>query len=312
MKQQHERKVVGDMNTWFPAMGLVQNMLTWLSVPAEVFLRRDFGERWFTITNFYAGFFALFCFAILEKLRFLFGGLISNSPLNFGKDVQVSSPVLSFWDNALQWLLVVYVVLGIWHFFKIWWRNRILEPLHSLDEGTSRLLPLAPLVMGLVNVAAMPFLRLLMILLPQRERSKLDALGGGTPLLIADRRVFTDCLLEPMFMLFLAFLTQNMVSLWLLVSAFSLAASAARREEQRKHVWLDMQDIAIDAEIEQQNRKFSKEQQQKKQEASSVKERVLKQVEVITERTPETLPKIQEDIPDLMSIISEFHDAKRT
>lgn len=72
----------------------------------------------------------------------------------------------------MQWILAIYVLLGIYHFFMIWWRNRTFKPEHSYFYGTSYLEVLVAGAMDLVNLIMLPVIRLLMLLLPKSEKEK--------------------------------------------------------------------------------------------------------------------------------------------
>lgn len=43
-------------------------ILGWFTIPAEVFLRRDFGQRFFTMVSFYTGLLLLTIFAVTKYL----------------------------------------------------------------------------------------------------------------------------------------------------------------------------------------------------------------------------------------------------
>ncbi len=45
-----------------PGLGLMNYILGWFTVPAEVFLRRNFGERYYTRANFFVGLILLLIF----------------------------------------------------------------------------------------------------------------------------------------------------------------------------------------------------------------------------------------------------------
>ncbi len=205
-------------------VSFIMFILGWFTIPVEVLLRRDFGQRWFTVVNFYAGLFLLLIFATVQYVTVAIWGSIENfiakvasaiNPLYNGpKDSYLDTAT----DNSMVFFLLCYLLMGSYHLFKIWWRNRTNTAVHSFADGTSRIEPLAGHVIKVINFFAIPFVFLYSRLIPKKQRKDMK-----TPRLINDRAAFTNTVFEPLFILFLAYQMPGIASLWLFLSAFALA-----------------------------------------------------------------------------------------
>ena len=92
------RNVFGGFNMWaqsFPFLNFIMFLLGWFTVPVEVLFRRNFGQRWLTVINFYAGLFVLFFFTSLQTLSGAFGsGGYSSEGSSFWQSIMAKSMLL--------------------------------------------------------------------------------------------------------------------------------------------------------------------------------------------------------------------------
>lgn len=130
MNGNKERNVFGGFDQWagnFPLLNTMMHFLQWFTVPAETLLRRDFGQRWYTKINFYAGLLILIWCNLLQQagkmFGFFLGGLIDEmSQRNWAENPPTAFDRVVL-GNSLFWILLAYLALGSYHFFKIRWRN---------------------------------------------------------------------------------------------------------------------------------------------------------------------------------------------
>ncbi|MBE2288944.1 MAG: hypothetical protein IAE95_05275 [Chitinophagaceae bacterium] len=294
---------ISGMNKWAQSsrtVGFIMLVLGWFTIPAEVFLRRDFGQRWFTVVNFYAGLFLMFIFATLQYvLVAIWGGIhdfVSRvasaiNPFHTEDEITFTDQVM---DRSMLFLLIAYLVLGSYHLFKIWWRNRSNTALHSFDDGTSRCERLAGLVIGLINALAKPFVALYFRMLPATQR-----IGITKPKLINDRTVFTNTAFEPLLVLLLAFWFQGIASIWLFFTAVAVAIHANWKETARLSKVLDFRDSIIEAKAMMHLKDETMQ--------ASTSGRVMQQAAETVKSNPEVAAQVIQQYPDLMSIIDEMN-----
>lgn len=295
----------------FPFQDIIMFLLKCFTIPVAVLLRRDFGERWLTPVNYFIGFLVLSGYSFGQQV----GGSLQRTfsqPSFFEPNsapIEEPSFLSSFMSNTMAWILWAYLILGVYHFFKMWWRNSTFTPFHSHSEGVSRLLPIGGHAMNLSNRLAAPIINLLMMTLPKEERDK----AKEAPPLMVDSIAFTDTIFEPFFLFFLSiFLSlfgMLIVSFWLFSSCIGLAIFAYFREQQRMNDWLNMRDASIDAQIMQENLHY---QEEMKTALSSNQKMVVEQIRNITEKTPGVATTIEKNYPDLMAIIEEVAGSKMT
>jgi hypothetical protein len=112
-------------NTWQPLMAVTQLtmvILSWLSVSLEVFIRRDFGERYLNWLRLFLGYIAMDLFTLIPTLIFSLIPFMARQYL----------PVSSYFSYG-------FLILGAYHQFRIWQRNRRGIQWHSQSFGISRL-----------------------------------------------------------------------------------------------------------------------------------------------------------------------------
>jgi hypothetical protein len=310
------RNVLGSYQMWaqnFPFLNTAMYFLQWLVIPVEVFLKRDFGQRWFTTVNFYVGFLVLFWFNVTQQAGSMFGSFLggsrsrqpTRSPFGFYEEGAEAAPAEpSLWDkfleNSMLWFLLAYLLLSAYHFFKIWWRNRTNTPLHSFDDGKSRLEPFAGGAMTLINAIATPVIGLFIRLLPERDR----AAGRGTmPPLLNDESVFANTVLEPLLLFILGLLLSGTASTWLLVSAFALGIFASWNESKKLDRLLDVRDNIIEGADMREAMKGGDTPQR----MNSAQKEIVQQIAQKVETAPEVAAQVKADFPDLDDIISQMH-----
>ena len=279
----------------------IMSFLGWFTIPVEVFLRRDFGQRWFTTVNYYAGLFLLLILAtiqyviivIVDFFRNLINEFVSSIDPFYEGDYYENEDGMM--DYSMSLLLIAYLLMGAYHLFKIWWRNRTNTALHSFSDGTSRLEPLAGFLMSLINLMAAPLLQVCIFLLPKKQRS-----DNPMPDLISNRTAFANTVVEPLLLLFLAYKLHGMVSLWLSISAVSLAIHASWRETAKLNKILDFRDSIFDAKAMMQLR--SETQQ------VNIQQEMMQQVAVTLRDAPQISSRMAEQYPDLMDIIEDMNN----
>lgn len=248
---------IAGMNKWRQSsrtIGFIMFILGWFTIPVEVFLRRDFGQRWFTALNFYAGLFLLLIFAMVQYvLAALWGGMqdffsrlaSAINPFHTQEEPTFTDGIM---DKSMMLLLITYILIGSYHLFKIWWRNKANTALHSFDDGTSRFEPLAGYLMRLLNWLAVPFVAIYRRLLPKAQRTM------AAPKLISDRTAFTNTVFEPLVLLLLSFWFQGITSVWLFISTIALTIHANWKETAKMNKILDFRDSMVEAKTMRQFR----------------------------------------------------------
>jgi hypothetical protein len=301
----HSRDASG-LNKWSRSsrtVDFIMSVLGWFAIPVEVFLRRDFGQRWFTTVNYYAGLFLLLILAtiqyviigIVDFFRNLINDFVSSiDPFYEGEYYENEDGLM---DYSMSLLLIAYLLIGAYHLFKIWWRNRTNTALHSFSDGTSRLEPLAGFLMKLINPIVAPLLQVCVFLLPKKQRG-----DDSVPELIADRTAFANTVVEPLLLLFLAYKLNGMVSFWLFISAIALAIHASWRETAKLNKILDFRDSIFDAKAMMQLRTETQQ--------ATPQQEMMQQVAVTLRDAPQISSRMVEQYPDLMDIIEDLNNDK--
>lgn len=309
MQQNNEgRNLFGSMQMWgasFPLLNYLMYFLAWFTVPIEVLFRRNFGERWLSIINFYVGLLVLGLFASLQSVASMLGSFSQQMSFGFGEPRQQPQSVETSFldtlmDNSMMIILLAYILIGSYHFFRMWWRNQTNTPLHSFDDGTSRLEPLAYYFMQLVNVLAIPVIRLYMLFLPKSEQRQLQM-----PPLVSDLSAFTNTVFEPLVLLILSFFLSGTASTWLFMSAFAVAIFANWKETAKLNKALDFRDSVIEAKM-----MSGQSDQSQQSQMSASQELIMRQVAHTIETTPQVTSVVKQQYPDLMSIIEDMNNDK--
>lgn len=228
------------------SVGVVLELFT---VPIDVLFRRNFGQRWFTFANFLGGLFVLVIFVGMEWLIAAFAHSLCYYWLKgFVTGVSnghYSLPSSDHGFSLMPWILLAYVLRSLYHFSMMWWRNRTHSAVHSFYDGSSFFEPIAICVMWLINMLALPFAYGFSVLMPrsQRKRSK------SAPLLVNNISAFTDTIIDPIVLIWLALLLHGTVSAWLLISAIAMVVHARKKHIIRRNQFLDFRDASIEAEL---------------------------------------------------------------
>ncbi|MGY3213945.1 hypothetical protein [Mucilaginibacter sp. HD30] len=253
------RNVTG-INKWArssPVIGTFMLIMGWFTIPFEVIFRKDFGQRWFTIVSFITGA-LLVC--IVEGIQFTFydiadhfqeipGWLGFINPFEQGPDAAIKKLYNQYF---MLLFFCLYFYMGAYHLFKIKWRNQAKVPLHSFDDGRSRLKWAAFLVMWIFNIIATPVMFLFWILIPSKQRS-----GKPFPWLFKEEDTFTNVFFEPGAVLILGILLSSFISFYLLVTSLAMFLHAHWKEMARKAKIIDFQDSKVEAELMRELRKAS-------------------------------------------------------
>lgn len=272
------------LGSLIPGLGLVNYVLGWFTAPIEAFLRRDFGQRYFTTQNFYAGLMVLLG---LQFIGYLIGLLnpLSIIGILFGR----GGSSVSWLGTITKW----YIWLGIFHFLRMSWNNIVGKPVHSFSAGRSWLRPVGQAVMFVLNLFLDAIVRLIFELNPKLDKRRLDI---ALPT-ISDADTFTEKYVEPAFVLFVAFIAagagQTTVFFWLLFSAMALNLYTGKRHEQEQGFWLDIQDSMIEADY------FNQAKNGDNKNARKSYERMLKKALYATEQNPEVAKVIERRNPTL-------------
>jgi hypothetical protein len=291
MKNQ-ARDVTGGEAVWgamIPGLGLLNYFLGLLTVPIEVFLRRDFGERYFTKMNFFGGLIILLLFQLAGSL---FGMINMFNPLIWLMNRHGSA------ESAMPGVIKWYVILSLVHFLRIWWRDIKNEPLHSFSAGRSWLRPIGGAIMWVLNLVLDNIVRLIFAVVPGLDKSRLPGLLPA----LSDKDTFTEKFIEPFFV-FIAFLMfmssgQYMVAWWLFFSVMALNMYTGIRHQNERNEFLDYRDQAI------LSRQLLTGQSPK---GSKSKEKMVEKMAREVEKNPDVLPIIEQQNPSLARAIERIN-----
>lgn len=271
----------------------VMLFLGWFTIPAEVFMRKDFGERWFTKMNFFAGGMLILIIALIRYLAGVAQYWISQvgAVWNPFYSEQVTSDVMYKGATDTVAGFWLYFIIGCYHLFKIWWRSRTKRDLHSYDDGTSLLEPVGGVIMYIVNGLTSPFIWLYMQRRPVEERQ------GDLPKLINDKTAFTNTVIDPLLLVVVCQRFPPIEKIWMYITAFAVAIHASRKEAAKKSKILDFKDSQIEA-------RMMSELKEKMQDEERIKEKLNNDPR---RRSPKPLPQVMVQYPDLANIIEAMH-----
>ena len=218
------------LGSYVPGYNLFNYVLGWISVPIETFLRRDFGERYYTKPNFFAGIVVLTVFNFSASLGRIFGKYTPES--NEG----------SLMGNVL----LAYLIIGIIHFLVIWWRDIMGTVRYSYDGGRSWLNPIGKLVMRFLNLFLDAFARFLVSVVAPDKKGQLEK---GLPVL-NDVSTFTERFVEPFVVLVLGFIAmgagQIAMGFWLFLSVMALSLTTGIKHQAERGYVLDIRDQMLE------------------------------------------------------------------
>ncbi|MEO0330246.1 MAG: hypothetical protein AAF223_00970 [Bacteroidota bacterium] len=222
-------------------------LLGWFSISSETFLRRDFGERYYSKANFIVG--------LLFMLAFLAVGSVlgdwTGKAAAFFRFAQTGE------DSVFKFVISGYILFGLGHRLKIWGRAASGTRLHTIQSGHSWLQrPVAVLVLPLFNlllklgIKLLEFTFILRLILSEEQRG---AILHSKP--ITSEREFTQRYVEPFLLLVLAGVSflygAGITGSWLLWSAFSVVILSAMRFDAEYQREMDEYDIGLEVELPQ-------------------------------------------------------------
>lgn len=291
------RDVTGGEQVWggmIPGLQFMNYLLGLLTVPIEVFLRRDFGERYFTRMNFIGGLIILILWSLTGSLLSMINMF---NPLMFLMNRGSSSSGSAF-PSVIKW----YVIFSIGHFLYMWWRDIIGDPRHSYSAGRSWLRPIGGAVMWVMNLILDNAVRLIFAITPGADKERVPSL---LPVL-RDKDTFTERFIEPFTVFIAAFMFmgagQYMVAWWLFFSVMSLNLYTGLRHQAERGMFLDYRDQMIDARF---YRMFLSGESQKGS-SSGAKEKMVQETAREVEKNPDVLPIIEAQNPSLARAIERI------
>ena len=254
MYAQSERKRDLTGGIRFPLFGgiidFIMLMLQWFVITVEVFLRRDFGERYLSKLNYVFG-------AVFLGVVALGTGLISTVLGRFGSWRGETSGAFEGFSRAMLIYWLLYLLAGGLHLLRIKWREAAGVPLHSLEWGSSwlayipigkRTISIGGWVTALLNAILAPLMRAIGRTQKAAEQKKLP--DDYVPL--NDVNAVTERLIEPFVTMVLAFVLgaasgSLTLAIWLYFSAFALLITSSYRYYQFRDQILDIRDQMIES-----------------------------------------------------------------
>jgi hypothetical protein len=239
-----------------PMMNFAALVLGWFTITVVTFLRRDFGERYYTQMKFMIGLMVLGFFYVVNKIGSGIAGMVSPTPepqVHWFERTPPPPPpstdsLLSTLSlSGMTWVILLYLLIGGYHFFCIWWRNGTQRPLHSADHGKSWLVIIGAFIMPIPNFFLGLIVRFYALTLPSNER---PWLAHAFPVM-RDPVGFTDRFIEPLVLLlasvFFMVVHLGALSTWLAVSSIAVLFATIIRQEQEVNNALDVRDNMIDS-----------------------------------------------------------------
>lgn len=227
-----------DMNNLAPGGGLKSlfiKAVRYVSLPLELFIRRDFGERHLSLSAFLIGGLWLGLFA-------LGSGLISYAAesLPFKWQGKVAAELGGF-SLGMGVIFLLYLILGFLHHSRINWRTAAGLDKHSYEWGKTWLADtVGYAIMKLVNPLHILWMRGINRFQKREDRAQFPKNYPG----LTDHYEFTEKYLEPIGVIaiavFMLFSGSIMVALWLYFSAFFLTVSTFYRYFQLREKQLDI------------------------------------------------------------------------
>jgi hypothetical protein len=199
-------------------------MLGWWSLPLELFLRKEFGERYLSLLRIWIAWMLLGTFTFFYSLFAAMAG----DPMAF---FAYSGMTQSMWNTGMSGLLYhlfyyAFILLAIWHRYRIWKRGRDGQPWLSICFGVSHL-------------EMIPWQRLI---------EKIPYAGSFISRYVTIDDYFLYRFLEPVLCLLLGRLihpVDGFLGTFITISAVALFVKNAMVYNQMRGQMLDMMDAAI-------------------------------------------------------------------
>ncbi|OZI05523.1 hypothetical protein BWI93_24985 [Siphonobacter sp. BAB-5385] len=293
------RDVTGGREAWgsfIPGYFMVNYFLRWCSVPVETLLRRDFGERYYTKSNFIAG---LLVLLFIQLIGYLFSVFTSFIP-SFGGGGDYTVRVESRMGSVTKW----YFIIGLLHFVTIWVRNIIGSAKHSYASGKSWLLIIGKFFFRVVNLGLEKALLFVAKFLPDEYAKRIKE---SFPIL-RDYETFTERFIEPLTVficMLMAFsMGQTAVGYWLMLSFMALNLVTGERHEASRNFILNLRDQMLEGEAWRKAMLG-----QPTDEAKQISQTLYETMREV-EKTPEILETIRQDQPRVANAIAAIRARK--
>lgn len=289
------------MASIIPGYGLINYILGWFTVPIEVFLRRNFGERYFTRANFLAGLFLLLIFQFSADIIAFVAGPMS---FIFGHSgTSDSSPVMWF-------IIKLYLFVGILHFLRMWWNDIMGHPVHSFSAGSSWLRPVGRGIMTFFNVFLNRIVEFAVRNLPA-YRNEMHRLESALPVL-RDVDTFTERYVEPVVVFIVALFFSadgdTRVFFWLLFSIAALNFYTGIRHQGERGQVLDVLDSII---VNDQLSSITSGGPLNASTRSSQLERIVIATAVEADRKPEVMTILRQEQPSLADAVAAYNARRK-
>lgn len=289
-----------------PALNFIATVLEWFSITVEVFLRRDFGERYFNRSKVTSGFLVIAIWSFLSKVG---SGLSRPTMSLFQSEEPPPEPSFSLGGAAATLILLLYLVLCGYHSFSIWWRNSTGRPLHSWDAGKSWLTPIGQLIMVGANKLMGLFCRIFAFTLPPDQRA---SLMQSPPPAMNDAVLFTERYIEPLTVFALALVCMKFdvgaLGSWLLLSTAGLLFWTNIRHEKEREEMLDMRDSLIKSRY--MTEAIIHGETDGLRIKSNVKE-IVQQMSIQAAAAPETMEQFRQGAPSLANAMEALNPKLR-
>ena len=248
MYAQSERKRDLTGGIRFPLFGgiidFIMLMLQWFVITVEVFLRRDFGERYLSKLNYAFGVVLLGLWAFGAAMLGDFadsafsGGNAPSNRIEFGSWLAGSG------SGAMVLFWLGFVLAGSLHLARMSWREAVGLPLHSLEWGRSWLTPLGKVVQVIGNKLGL----LVLGIIGKFNKGKLPDKYKPFP----DVDAVTECFVEPVVMFFLSLILgaatgSVLLGVWLNFAAWALLLTSNYRYFMIRNQILDIRDQMIES-----------------------------------------------------------------
>lgn len=309
--------------------GIVMAIMMAFSTPLESWLRYDFGERYYTRGNYLSG------ITTMSLWLLIVGGisyLLSGAPLFSigGSDIYRPEGRISGLFYALFRMLtggeyssyaiisgVFYLIFlghvffGLYHFYRIWYRSRTGQALHSYDPGKSRLRFVTRMLFGAVNGIASIIVTSLAVTMPPRLRRDESRLSP----VFDDEDGFTKIYLEPAigFTLGILFFLYGfgLLGLYFVFAGAGIGYIAKMQYLYADGKMLDLRDQFIDQTVMDKVHDYAGEHHYSdrpdQRPLSKKAENAAYQISKIVERQPDLAQKVKQDNASLFDMMEELN-----
>lgn len=210
----------------------------------------------------------------------------------------------SRYNYSLSWILWLYLLVGIFHFGWIAYKEAVRRPVHSFSAGRSWLLPVGKFFLEVANDFLSFLIHGIIRFVPAHERA---ILLNSRPLL-RDIRTFTERYIEPVVLLIAAliFAALGMAGIfgWLMFSMGALIIFTGIRHQTERNYILDIRDMKIEADymrslIAGEPQPYADEPIQMRQ--------VIQEAAREAENSPETVEVLEQKQPTLADAIKAMN-----